>query len=171
MSDKIEIIKTGKNNSDIGILSNGEPYLTTQGLGTICDVERQAVSKIAKKLINAIKDPKLSRTKQIRIILESLEEPGKMPYREITYKNVIHHCWHPDSCNAIISWFAFHSQTDAAIAYVKRIMKYGLIQGIYNHVGFKPTLEQAPSAKKLIGNDIDHGQHDWTGLPDHDGDE
>jgi hypothetical protein len=123
----------------MGVLSDGTPFLTGNGLARLCGIDYTQVQGIATEWKDSVQKPRASK---IKSILATHGVERDFPYVAITQRNGIFHAYSDDVCIAILEYYAF----DAGINIKDQAQKnYRLLAGkglrdlIYTQVGYDPT--------------------------------
>jgi hypothetical protein len=128
---------------EMGILDNGIPYLTQEGLASACGVARSVIYDISQDWVKNFDNDVLGKDRN-SFIKEYLFTNGyKDPslYIETTTKSGVTHYSYPDIvCMAIIEYYAFESRSknETAIKHYRKFAKFGLQKFIYEALHYIP---------------------------------
>lgn len=139
----------------MGVLSDGEPYLSTKMLAKVCGVSRQVIIDISKEWVGFVEsDFKPKNGSRTDKILARAGHSMNPPYREVGHKNSTHNCWSIDSIIAVLQYYAFDTAkpTDEAKIFAGGLMRHGLVEFIYKAADYTP--EEKPQVLKLADDII-----------------
>lgn len=128
---------------EMGVLANGIPYLTQNGLASACGVQRLRIKEISDEWTESIENGIFKKGKMTFISSYLREKGFDSPKLFIPFiKNGVEHHAFPDIvCMAILEFYAFESSkadNQIAIRSYRNLAIYGLREYIYKSVGYKP---------------------------------
>lgn len=131
------------NGIEMGILENGVPFLTQNGLAKITGTARSVIYDIAQEWAGHYEDTVLGKDR-ISFLKENLTRNG---YNEpqlyiATQKDGSPHYAYPDIvCMALIEYYAFESKNKNKVALenFRRLATYGLQRFIYDALNYIPA--------------------------------
>lgn len=126
---------------EMGVLENGIPYLTQEGLAEACGIARSVVYDISQDWIKNYNNDVFGKDRN-SFIKEYLFTNG---YKEQslyieTVSNGTKHYSYPDIvCMAVMEYYAFESRSknEKALNCYRKFAKYGLQKFIYEAVGYQ----------------------------------
>lgn len=127
---------------EMGVLENGIPYLTQQGLTTMAGTARATIFEITKEWEQAYEEPSIPGTR-ISFLKDYLFENGydePKLYIEITKDNSPHYAYPDIVCMAIIEFFAFEARkkNQTALKNYRNLARFGLQKFIYTALNYLP---------------------------------
>ncbi|SPY33263.1 hypothetical protein [Pasteurella canis] len=128
---------------EMGVLANGIPYLTQNGLAIACGVQRLRIKEISDEWAESIESGIFKKGKMTFISSYLRERGFDNPKLFIPFiKNGVEYYAFPDVvCMAILEFYAFESsKTDnqVAVRSYRNLARYGLREYIYKSVGYVP---------------------------------
>ena len=137
MNNDLKIIKSTKN-TDLGVLSNGEPYLNSRALAKTCGVDPANITRLAKSWIAALDEDLQPKTgNRLDVIWSRMSNPKLPPFAVITEGNVDVVCWSIDAVVSIIQYYAYEGKEEAQ-QFTTSMLAHGLVNHIYDKVGYQP---------------------------------
>lgn len=128
------------NGLEMGILSDGTPFLTGRGLALLCGVHHSVISDLAADWNETIPKPRVS---SIRDILGARGLSFERPYIATWQQGSATFFAYPDSvCLAILEYYAFESggrNKDTAVKNFRALAGHALREFIYVHLGYDPS--------------------------------
>jgi len=128
------------NGVEMGVLSDGTPFLTGRGLAALCGVHHSVIADLAADWAESI--PK-ARVNSIRAILSSRGLSFGTPYVATWQKGNATFFAYPDSvCLAILEYYAFESRgenREVAVRNFRSLAGHALREFIYVHLGYDPN--------------------------------
>jgi hypothetical protein len=164
-----EIVKIDSSSGDelFGVLSSGEPYLTTEALATACGVTRQAINQLGGRIKSAQdKGLQPKDESQLGLIFMLMRDRTAAPFYELkNSKNTDVNCWHIDSVIPIIQYYAF-SGSERARKFSTSLLQYGLVQYIYEKCDYKAPEDTTALIEQMFleddeGKPLDHKPVKW----------
>ena len=128
-----------ENGFEMGVMSDGTPYLTASGLAFVCGTARSNVITLVSDWQNLRHNPRGLAISQI--ILRGGGDPTKSLHTEIMVKGRTHNAIPANYCMAILEYFAFESKSDSKVASdnYRNLATQSLKEFIYNRIGYKAT--------------------------------
>lgn len=128
---------------EMGVLANGIPYLTQNGLATACGVQRLRIKEISDEWTESFESGMFKKGKMTYISSYLTERGYKSPrlFIPIIKNGVEHHAFPDIVCMAILEFYAFESSkvdNQVAIRSYRNLARYGLKEYIYKSVGYTP---------------------------------
>lgn len=128
---------------EMGVLENGIPYLTQNGLATACGVQRLRIKEISDEWTESITSGIFKKGKMTFISSYLLQRGYNDPklYIPIQKNGVEYHAFPDIVCLAILEFYAFESsqaKNEIAERSYRNLAQFGLKEFIYNVVGYKP---------------------------------
>src|ERR1035441_7464411 len=131
------------NGLEMGVLSDGTPFLTGRGLASLCGVHPRAIQGLTAEWADIV--PK-ARVSAIRDILGARGLSFEMPYVTTWQKGSATFFAYPDAvCLAVLEYYAFEaSQTDqesrdTAVKNFRALAGHALREFIYSNLGYDPS--------------------------------
>lgn len=131
------------NGLEMGVLSDGTPFLTGRALASLCGVHHRAIQGLTAEWADAI--PK-ARVSAIRDILSARGLSFDKPYVAAWQKGSATFFAYPDAiCLAVLEYYAFEaSQPDqesrgTAVKNFRALAGHALREFIYTHLGYDPN--------------------------------
>lgn len=127
------------NGIEMGVLSNGAPYLTLRGLALMCGVSHTNIVRITTEWQDEKPKP---RVKRIREIIKEQGADDSVAFIAVMKDNVIHHAFTDSVCMAVLEYYAFEAQSEAkehALKSYRLLARKGFIDFIYSQVGYNPS--------------------------------
>ena len=134
---------------EMGVLSDGTPYLTGRGLATLCGVHHSVIQDINADWLESL--PK-ARISSIRDILSSRGLSFESPFIPIRNKNVTVFAYPDSVCLAVLEYYAFEAggkSRDLAVKNFRALAGHALREFIYVHVGYDPSANVAQIWKQF----------------------
>lgn len=138
---------------EMGVLGNGIPYLTQNGLADVCGVAKSVIYDIGKDWGKHYGDEVFTKDRISFIRRYLLERGYNEPelYIEVRDNNTsppTSHYAYPDVvCMSILEYYAFESKSknDTAVANYRKLAAFGLQKFIYDAVGYAPDQKMLDS--------------------------
>lgn len=130
-------------NIEMGVLENGEPYLTQTGLAKICGVERRNINDIANEYAESFRSGIFTRGR-MEFISTYLQQAGYIEpnlYISVMHRGTVHHAYPDIVCMALLEFYAFESKTASnttAQQYYRNLARVGLREYIYQALRYQP---------------------------------
>lgn len=127
---------------EMGVLENGIPYLTQEGLAEVCGISRSVVYDISQDWVKNYDNNVLGKDRN-SALKESLFKNGYHEpnlFIETKSNGNKHHAYPDIVCMAILEYYAFDSKISdnkKAVENYRKFAKYGLQQFIFNAVGYQ----------------------------------
>lgn len=131
----------------MGVLSDGTPYLTLRGLAKMCGVDMAALSRLASDWEEEQYRP---RGIKIRELLSAQGQSLDKLYILTRSKGVETHAYTDTVCMAILEYYAFEAtqaNNETAIRNYRLLARYSFRSFIYNRCGYDPD-KHIPDAWK-----------------------
>ncbi|ELB2807297.1 hypothetical protein J4H27_01805 [Vibrio alginolyticus] len=131
--------QTEANGFEMGVMSDGTPYLTASGLAYICGTARSNIITLVNDWQNQRLHPRG------RIISQIIERNGGNPSKDlhipIKVRGKTHHAVPHDICMAVLEYYAFESRSEADVARdnFRNLASQSLKEFIYKRTGYKGT--------------------------------
>lgn len=122
----------------MGVLSDGSPYLTLRGLARMCGIAHSALLKLANEWDLEKHKP---RGMKIRELLAAQGHDGESLYLRTNYKGTETHAYTDAVCMAILEYYAFdatQTSNEIAIRNYRLLARSSFRSFIYNRVGYDP---------------------------------
>jgi len=134
-------VETTVDGVEMGVLENGIPYLTQNGLAEACGIARSVVYDIAKDWVKNYDNEVLGNDRN-SFLKEYLFRNGykeQSLYIETESNGVKHHSYPDIVSMAVLEYYAFESKSDnkKARENYRKFAQYGLQQFIYKSVGYE----------------------------------
>lgn len=136
-------IQKDVNGIEMGVLENGIPFLTQNGLAKIAGTARSVIYDIAQEWATHFDDQVLGKDR-ISFLKEYLAKNGynePQLYIETKRDGQVHYAYPDIVCMAIIEYYAFEakSKSQVAIENYRRLATYGLQKFIYDALNYIPA--------------------------------
>jgi len=130
------------NGVEMGVLENGIPYLTQNGLARIAGSSRSVIYDIAQEWSQHFDDEVLSKNRY-SWLRQYLSEKGynePQLYIETKRDGKVLYAYPDIVCMAVIEYYAFEAQnkSQAAMDNYRRLAAYGLQKFIFDALGYTP---------------------------------
>lgn len=119
----------------MGVLSNGDPYLTGRGLARLCGVDNSAIVRLGADWEQSLQKPRVSRIKSI------LSSRGLEVDNPFIYIDGDRH-WVGGACTAVLEYYAFdasQSSSEVASRNYRILAGDGFQRFVYTQVGYDPN--------------------------------
>lgn len=135
-------IQKDVNGVEMGVLENGIPFLTQNGLAKIAGTARSVIYDIAQEWGEHFNDEVLSKNR-FSWLRQYLAEKGyNEPQLYISTKRdgQVHYAYPDVVCMAVIEYYAFEAQNKNQVAMdnYRRLAQYGLQKFIFDALGYTP---------------------------------
>ncbi|HCR2981069.1 TPA: hypothetical protein ON183_005599 [Serratia marcescens] len=129
----------GDDGFEVGVMSDGTPYLTASSLAFICGSARSNIITLVSDWQNMRHNPRGQAISQI--IIRNGGDPSQSLHKEIRVKGTVYHAIPADICMAVLEYFAFDSksQSDIARDNYRNLATQSLKEFIYKRTGYKAT--------------------------------
>lgn len=136
-------IQKDVNGIEMGVLENGIPYLTQNGLAKIAGSSRSVIYDIAQEWAQNFDDQILGKTRYawLRQYLSSRGYNEPSLYIETRRDGQLHYAYPDIVCTAIIEYYAFEAQNknQTAMENYRRLATFGLQKFIYDALNYTPV--------------------------------
>ncbi|MCA0951419.1 hypothetical protein [Shewanella chilikensis] len=132
------------NGIEMGVLTDGTPYLSARGLADLCGVAPSVIITLTSRWQEQRDKP---RGKMIeRMVVQQGADPNNL-YRKVKFQNTPVHAISDKHCMAILEYYAFEAQTSSERARqnYRELARYSLREYIYQSTGYNPNLHLPPS--------------------------
>lgn len=122
----------------MGVLSDGTPYLTLRGLARMCGVDHAALLRLAN---NWGEEQLKPRGVKIRELLSAQGHNGESLYLRTKGKTGETHAYTDSACMALLEYYAFEAtqgSNEIAIKNYRLLARYSFRSFIYNRCGYDP---------------------------------
>jgi hypothetical protein len=127
----------------MGVLTDGTPYLTIRGLARMCGVDHASIIRITA---DWLQNPLKPREKKIRELVRAQGTDDGVAFIAVNKNGTIHHAIPAAVCMAVLEYYAFEAaQSDsgqAAKSY-RLLARKGFRDFIYAYVGYNPSGESS----------------------------
>ncbi|WP_202964532.1 hypothetical protein [Inquilinus limosus] len=135
-------IQKDVNGIEMGVLENGIPYLTQNGLAKLAGTARSVIYDIAQEWAEHFEDQVLGKDR-FAFLRECLSRNGynePQLYIETKRDGQVHYAYPDIVCMAVLEYYAFEAKTKstAAIDSYRRLAAYGLQKFIYDALNYVP---------------------------------
>lgn len=123
----------------MGVLSDGTPYLTARGLAVMCGIDNSVLIRMANNWPEERHKP---RGRKISALLANQGYTGDSLYLRTRSKGVETHAYPDSVCMAILEYYAFEAeQSDSgdAIRNYRLLARSSIRTFIYNRCGYDPS--------------------------------
>lgn len=131
------------NGIEMGVLENGIPFLTQNGLAKISGAARSVIYDIAQEWAQHFDDQVLGKNRYswLRLYLSERGYNEPQLYIETKSAGQAHYAYPDIVCMAIIEYYAFEAQNknQAALDNYRRLAAYGLQKFIYDALNYVPA--------------------------------
>lgn len=124
---------------EMGVMSDGTPYLTASGLAYICGTARSNIITLVNDWQNQRLLPRGQSISQI--IQRNGGNPTADLHTAIKVRGITYHAIPADFCMAVLEYYAFESRSDAETARdnFRNLAAQSLKEFIYKRTGYKAT--------------------------------
>lgn len=122
----------------MGVLSDGSPYLTLRGLARMCGIDHTALLRLANDWDTEKHKP---RGIKIRELLAAQGHNGESLYLRVQTKGVETHAYTDAVCMAILEYYAFDAtqgSNEIALRNYRLLARSSFRAFIYNRIGYDP---------------------------------
>lgn len=131
------------NGIEMGVLENGVPFLTQNGLAKIAGTARSVIYDIAQEWAEHFNDEVLSKNRYswLRQYLAERGYNEPLLFIETKRDGQVHYAYPDIVCMAVIEYYAFEAQNKNQIAMdnYRRLAAYGLQQFIFDALNYTPA--------------------------------
>lgn len=147
---------------EMGVLENGMPYLSENGLARMCGVDRKAINRLSENWETEKTKP---RGKQINELLIKSGYTESKLYIESKFNNQDVHAYTEDVCFALLEYYAFISdeKRPEAIKAFRTLARRTFRDFVYTATKYSPEQRRIESWKNL------HDRVDMTAMSVPDG--
>lgn len=117
---------------EMGVLSNGDAYLSEYGLAAMCGVARQTLREISDEFNNNKKSQRLD------IIRKHLDKQYDSLFVSAKFNDVIVNAYKEDACMSILEYYAMYDHRPEAIKSYTTLARAKFREFIYEAVGYNP---------------------------------
>ncbi len=128
------------NGIEMGVLSDGTPYLTGRGLARLCGVDQKAIVQVTQGVAEGLIRPRETK------ILDLLNKQGVAPdeiFLEVKVSGTPHYAFPASSCMAFLEYYAFEAGPNLrreALDAFRQLAHRGLREYIYSSLGYDPAV-------------------------------
>lgn len=136
--DLFPVMEVERDGVQMGVLSDGSPYLTLRGLARMCGVDNAALVRL---ISNWDEEKTKPRGKRIKELLAAQGHPGEILHIKTRVKGQDSHAIVDSVCMAILEYYAFETtQGDGEIARnsFRLLARSSFRSFIYNRCGYDP---------------------------------
>ncbi len=131
------------NGIEMGVLDNGIPYLTQNGLANVCGVQRLRIKEITDEWAQSVENGIFKKGRMTFIGTYLLNEgfTDEKLYIPIIRNGVEYHAYPDVVCMAILEYYAFEAkqaESETAIRSYRELAKKGLKTFIYKALKYQP---------------------------------
>jgi len=123
----------------MGVLSDGQPFLTLRGLARMCGVEN---SQIVRMTAAWQETPLKPREKKIRELVRAQGADDTVAFIAVQKAGIIQHAVPAAVCMAVLEYYAFEAKmddNDQAAKSFRILARKGFSDFIYSQVGYNPS--------------------------------
>lgn len=142
------------NNIEMGVLENGIPYLTQNGLARICGVSPSNIADIASEYAQSFQSGIFSRGRMefISSYLQQAEYTEQVLFISVMRGGTIHYAFPDIVCMALLEFYAFESQAASNVTaqqYFRELARVGLRDYIYGALRYQPEDPWGPYHQRV----------------------
>lgn len=131
------------NGIEMGVLENGIPFLTQNGLAKLAGTTRSVIYDIAQEWAEHFDDEVLTKSRYswLRQYLAEKDYNEPLLYIETKRAGQAHYSYPDIVCMAVLEYYAFESQqskNQTAMENYRRLATYGLQKFIFDALGYTP---------------------------------
>ncbi|MCW0380666.1 hypothetical protein NB697_003512 [Xanthomonas sacchari] len=122
----------------MGVLSDGTPYLTARGLALMCGIDNSVLIRMANNWAEESTKP---RGRKISTLLANQGYTGSSLYLRTHSKGVETHAYPDAVCMALLEYYAFEADqgsNDVAVRNFRLLARSSIRAFIYNRCGYDP---------------------------------
>lgn len=122
----------------MGVLSDGTPYLTARGLALMCGIDNSVLIRMANNWAEESAKP---RGRKISTLLANQGYTGSSLYLRTHSKGVETHAYPDAVCMALLEYYAFEADqgsNDVAVRNFRLLARSSIRAFIYNRCGYDP---------------------------------
>lgn len=125
------------NGIEMGILSDGTPYLSEMGLAQFCGIDQKTLNEMS---LNWEEERLKPRGRQIAVLLTRMDHPDSTLYRKSEVNGTIINAYLESACMAVLEYYAFHPREPKphALDNYRTLARYKFRDFVYNALGYKP---------------------------------
>ncbi|AWC21810.1 hypothetical protein CO731_01263 [Aminobacter sp. MSH1] len=123
----------------MGILTNGVPFLTLRGLSRMCGVNQSQLVRMTSQWLD---EPLKPREKRIREIIRQQGLDDSVAFWAVEKDGVIQHAVPDAVCMAVLEYYAFEATSEGqatALRNYRLLARKGFSDFIYSQVGYNPS--------------------------------
>lgn len=143
------VTETEVDGVQMGVLSNGTPYLTARGLARMCGVDHSAIIRLAGNWADECSKP---RGQKILALLRVQGHPGDSLFVQTRGRSGNEHAYTDAVCMAILEYYAFEAtqgSNEVALYSYRILARSSFRDFIYKKCGYDPA-QQLPQAWKVL---------------------
>lgn len=125
---------------EMGVLSDGTPYLTGRGLAKLCGVDQKAIVQVTQAIAEGVVRPREAK------IIDLLNKQGVAAneiFLEIRVSGTAYYAFPSSSCMAFLEYYAFEAGPNLrreALDAFRLLAHRGLREFIYSNLGYDPSV-------------------------------
>lgn len=126
----------------MGVLSDGTPFLTLRGLARMCGLPNSVIVRMTAQWQDS---PLKPREQKIRELVRAQGGDDSISFIAVMKNGVIHHAVPAAVCMAVLEYYAFEAKTegDHALKSYRLLARKGFSDFIYAQVGYNPSGESS----------------------------
>ncbi|WP_421400490.1 hypothetical protein [Agrobacterium fabrum] len=131
-------VETEVDGVGMGVLTNGQPYLTMRGLARLCGLPNSVIVRIGEYWQDTPARPREQRIKQI--LVDQGVDPKRF-FLAIQKDGSVHHAIPEVICMAVLEYYAIDAKSeskDHALKSFRTLARKGFSDFIYSQVGYSP---------------------------------
>lgn len=142
------------NEIEMGVLENGIPYLTQNGLARICGVSNTSIADIATEYAQCFQSGIFARGR-MEFISSYLQQAGytdPVLFISVMRAGSVHYAFPDIVCMALLEFYAFESQATSnstAQQYYRELARVGLRDYIYGALRYQPEDPWGPYHQRV----------------------
>lgn len=142
------------NDIEMGVLENGIPYLTQNGLARICGVNRTNIADIATEYAQCFQSGVFTRGRMefISSYLQQIGYAEPVLFISVQRAGSVHYAFPDIVCMALLEFYAFESQAASnttAQQYFRELARVGLRDYIYGALSYQPEDPWGPYHQRV----------------------
>lgn len=135
--EKVVLLSKEVEGVEMGVLSDGTPFLTQRGLARVCGVVPAAITQAAQKWNEG------SRTGKLASILQAIGASDL--YVQTKHNGRVVNAYTDDICTAFLEYHAFENNSPVALGNYRSLARRSLREVIYAATGYDPRLMVPPA--------------------------
>lgn len=151
--DLFPVTETEVDGVQMGVLSNGTPYLTARGLARLCGVDHSVILRLSGNWEEEATKP---RGQKILTLLKAQGHSGSSLFIPTRGRNGAENAYADAVCMAILEYYAFEAtqgSNEVALYSYRVLARSSLRDFIYKKCGYDPA-QQLPQAWKVYQDRI-----------------